>query len=108
MSEQEAELKQQEEEEESQRQELEAAILFSEQLKKESQLKTDKQLLEAKGIPPSDDGAAVIRFQLPHGIKLSRRFWRTDTISVNSQACSSLLTLCLVTGLVRLPPCPLC
>lgn len=81
----EAELKLQQQEEESQRLELEAAIQLSEQLKKESQLQKDKKLLDEKGVPPSDEGAALIRFQLPHGVKLSRKFWRMDPISVCSK-----------------------
>jgi hypothetical protein len=75
---------------------LEAAIQLSQQLKVESQLQRDKKLLEDKGIPPSDDGAALIRFQLPHGIKLSRRFWRMDPISVSLSLSSLLCSYCFL------------
>ena len=79
---QEMELQAKQAEEEQQRRELEEAIALSEELERESQLSRDRDSLSVRSEPSTPESTALIRFQLPHGIKVSRKFWRDDTVEV--------------------------
>jgi FAS-associated factor 2 len=70
------------EEEERQRQELEAAMELSRRLNYEGDI--GKRRAELSPEPPASDvDVAVIRFQLPQGTKLSRRFPKLETVQVS-------------------------
>lgn len=77
---QEEELKSQLEEEEQQQQELEMALQLSRQLTKESQIAKKKAALSDE--PADGEGITLIRFQLPRGAKVARRFKKTDKLQV--------------------------
>ncbi|CAE7646646.1 PUX10, partial [Symbiodinium microadriaticum] len=72
---------QREEEEEAQRKELEDALALSVQLAKEDQLNAARRMLSQKHVPVGDE-VALIRFQLPHGVKVSEKFHRNDKIGM--------------------------
>lgn len=72
---------QQREEEEEQRRELEEAIDLSNKLTKESNIIRKRQSLAGEPnptVPVSE--VSTIRFQLPQGSKISRRFMKTDPV----------------------------
>lgn len=73
------------EEEARQRQELEEAVELSRRLTTESNLRKLREYFEQNPEPPvtsSSSDVATVRFQLPWGSKLSRRFKKSDTIQV--------------------------
>lgn len=80
---QERERIQKEEEEALQQKELEAALALSVQLAKEDRVSAAKKKLNERGPPPADS-AALIRFQLPNGVKISDKFHRDDKIAVST------------------------
>ena len=75
---QEEELKRKLEEEQAQRVELDAAIALSKQLARK------RKLVEERLVPDNStaEGVALIRFQLPQGSKISRKFMKFDTVQV--------------------------
>lgn len=75
---QEAEQREREEEEARQKAELEDAIQMSEQLAKISAITRIRATLPPE--PPADASAAVVRFQLPLGAKVGRRFKKDETV----------------------------
>jgi hypothetical protein len=72
-----------EEEEAAQQKELEEALALSVQLAKEDKVVAAKKRLNERG-PPAKEAAALIRFQLPHGVKVSYTFHRDDKIAVST------------------------
>lgn len=80
---QERERAEREEEEAVQQKELEDALALSVQLAKEDQIAAAKKRLGERG-PPAKEAAALIRFQLPHGVKISSTFHRDDKIAVST------------------------
>ena len=81
---QEEELKRKLEEEQAQRVELDAAIALSKQLEAEGVLARKRKLVEERLVPDNStaEGVALIRFQLPQGSKISRKFMKFDTVEV--------------------------
>lgn len=73
----EEEQKRRAEEEELEKQQTEEAMKLSESLAKEARISRIRSSLEAE---PSTADAATIRFQLPAGNKLSRKFLKTDPL----------------------------
>jgi FAS-associated factor 2 len=67
-------------EEEAQRKEMEEALALSAQLSRESALTKKRETLQRA--TPSGSDSAVIRFQLPQGIKISQTFWKTDPVEI--------------------------
>ena len=74
-------LRQKQEEDERQRKEMEEAIEMSKQLSREATLDRKRASLSAE--PPADAQEALVRFQLPSGTKVARRFWKVDNIQVS-------------------------
>ena len=42
-----------------------------------------KQRFSKDNEPPKGEGTTMIRFQMPNGTKIDRRFYSSDTIQVN-------------------------
>jgi len=80
---QEAELKLKQELEEQQKKELEEAISLSEELAKQSALSRKRSALPDEPSDASD--VAMVRFQLPQGAKVARRFRKSDQIQVTQK-----------------------
>lgn len=72
-----------EEEARKQQEELEAAIELSKKLSRESTIKRLKDAFALNPEPDNGSDIATVRFQLPRGKKLSRRFLKNDTTQVN-------------------------
>jgi hypothetical protein len=70
------------EEEARQAAELAAAVEMSKQLTREDTLRKLKATFSAHPEPEAGANVAAVRFQLPSGKKLSRRFVKTDTVQV--------------------------
>lgn len=72
-----------EEEEAAQQKELEDALALSVQLAKEDKVVAARKKLDERA-PPAKEAEALIRFQLPHGVKVSNKFHRDDKIAVSA------------------------
>jgi hypothetical protein len=72
-------------EEERQQKELDEAMELSRQLSKEDRLQRKRSSLGQEPASGSQD-ISTIRFQLPKGVKTSRRFQKTDKIEVSQCA----------------------
>lgn len=70
----------QREAQESQQRELHEAIELSNRLTKDNRILQCRQSLNEE--PPAGPDVSALRFQLPKGIKASRRFLKTDKIQV--------------------------
>jgi membrane protein involved in colicin uptake len=70
------------EEEARQAAELAAAVEMSKQLTREDTLRKLRATFSAHPEPEAGSNVAAVRFQLPSGKKLSRRFVKTDTVQV--------------------------
>jgi hypothetical protein len=70
------------EEEARQAAELAAAVEMSKQLTREDTLRKLRATFSAHPEPEAGTNVAAVRFQLPSGKKLSRRFVKTDTVQV--------------------------
>jgi membrane protein involved in colicin uptake len=70
------------EEEARQAAELAAAVEMSKQLTREDTLRKLRATFSAHPEPEAGANVAAVRFQLPSGKKLSRRFVKTDTVQV--------------------------
>jgi FAS-associated factor 2 len=64
--------------EEEQRREMQEAMALSTRLSKESALTKKRAVLQRE--TPSGSDSALVRFQLPQGIKVSQTFWKTDPV----------------------------
>jgi len=71
-----------EEEENRQREGLEAAQELSRQLTQQDTIRKLKTAFEAVPEPDAAPAVSTVRFQLPSGKKLSRRFGKTETVQV--------------------------
>ena len=71
-----------EEEENRQREELEAAQEMSRQLTQQDTIRKLKTAFDAIPEPDVAPAVSAVRFQLPSGKKLSRRFGKTETVQV--------------------------
>jgi len=76
-----------EEEENRQREELEAAQELSRQLTQQDTIRKLKTAFEAVPEPDAAPVVSAVRFQLPTGKKLSRRFGKTETVQVWMSFC---------------------
>lgn len=74
--------KQEAEEKRKQEEELAAAVELSKKLSREDAIRKLKASFNATPEPEKNPDAATIRFQLPRGIKLERRFLKTDPMEV--------------------------
>ena len=81
------------EEEARQAEELAAAQELSRRLTEEDTLRKLRGIFEAAPEPAVGPTVSAVRFQLPSGKKLSRRFGKADTVQVN--------TLCLCVCLLH-------
>lgn len=71
-----------EEEEARAREELEAAQELSRQLTQQDTIRKLKAAFDAIPEPEAAPTISAVRFQLPSGKKLSRRFAKTETVQV--------------------------
>lgn len=88
-----------EEEEARQRAELEAAVEMSRQLTQQDTIRKLKSAFDAVPEPEAAPAISAVRFQLPSGKKLSRRFAKTETVQV--KYIHVLLYVCVYTYTVR-------
>jgi len=72
------------EEDKRQQEELAAAVALSEQLHRDDAIRHLKDSFQAIPEPENNTDVATIRFQLPRGKKLTRRFHQHDTAQVTS------------------------
>lgn len=81
-----AELREREarEEEERQQAELEAAMELSRRLTREDTVRKLKKYFEEHPEPAASDNVSAVKFQLPSGRKLARRFEKSDTVQVRN------------------------
>lgn len=70
------------EEEARQQAELAAAVEISRQLTAQDTLRKLRELFAASPEPDASPVVSAVRFQLPSGKKISRRFTKTDTVQV--------------------------
>lgn len=85
------------EEEARQAAELAAAVELSQRLSREDTLRKLRASFESNPEPPAagNTDVATVRFQLPTGKKLSRRFLKTDTVQVRDVALVADEGLCV-------------
>lgn len=82
------------EEEARQQEELAAAVEMSRQLTQQDTLRKLKEAFAAAPEPEVAANVSAVRFQLPSGKKISRRFTKTDTVQVRHFAFFRLLYVC--------------
>ena len=91
-----------EEEEARAREELEAAQELSRQLTQQDTIRKLKAAFDAIPEPEAAPTISAVRFQLPSGKKLSRRFAKTETVQVELESiiddvlCATICPACLV------------
>lgn len=78
------------EEEKKQQEELAAAIALSEKLHREDEIRHLKERFAASPEPENASDVSTIRFQLPRGKKLTRRFHQNEPAQVTFPLLSSL------------------
>lgn len=66
------------EEEEAMQRELDEAMALSQQLSRETALAKKRAVMQRA--TPTGPDSALIRFQLPQGVKVSHTFWKTDPV----------------------------